>query len=390
MAKRQCFQIPGVAHSGGGPRGFLPFGTRIGDWLFSGGCMGQDPANGQVVQGAENQAAFAFRNVQTLLDTAGLTPENIVHMFVWLKSNEHRNAVNEPWLEMFPDPEHRPARHAIEADLPGTMLVQLEFIARRGHKAESIHIPGVAHGAPIPFACMAGDFVCSGGIQGQDPATSKRPDSLEAEADLCFQNLQAMLDAAGASPADVGHMFVWYKDHTVRDAVNKPFTKMFPTQGNRPARHAITRPLPGGVNLQIEVMLQKGGGRKCFEIPGEVAHTGGGVKGFIPFGTRNGQLLHSGATFGADPKTGKLGKTPERQAELCFENTKTLMETAGMSMDDIAHMFVWYKDHAFRDAVNGPWVKHFPNIEDRPARHAIKADLPGEMAIQIEIVAVGQ
>lgn len=388
MPRRETYQIPGVAHSGGGPRGFLPFGTRVDDWLFSGGCMGQDPANGQVVEGAEKQAEFAFRNVKTLLDTAGFKPENIVHMFVWVKERSLANAVNKTWLEWYPDEHHRPARHALEADLPNNMLVQLEFIARRGHTVESLHIPGVAHGAPIPFAARVGDFICSGGMQGQDPKTSQRPETVEEEAEFCFKNLQTLLDISGASAADAGHLFVWYKDHSVRDTVNKPFTQMFPTQGDRPARHAVIRALPGGMNLQIELMLQKGAGRKCFEIPG-VAHTGGGVKGFIPFGTRNGALLHSGATFGQDPVTGKLGATAEDQAELAFKNTETLLKTAGMSMDDIAHMFVWYKDDSIRNAVNGPWVKYFPNQEDRPTRHAVKADLPGEMALQLEIVAVG-
>ncbi len=388
MAKlRECYQIPGVAHGGGGPRGFLPFGTRIGDYLFSGGCMGQDPATGEVVDDPDRQAELAFQNMKTLLDTAGFAPENVAHMFVWLKDNKYRNVVNGPWETLFPDPERRPARHAIEADLPGKMVVQIEIVAYRGGRAQSVHIPGVAHGAPIPFACQVGDLICSGGIQGQDPATSKAPESAEEQAEFAFRNLQTLLDVTGASPDDVGHMFVWYTDHSVRDAINKPFEKMFPTMGRRPARHAIVRPLPGNMKLQIEVMISKGAGRTCYEIPG-VAHTGGGVKGFIPFGARNGRLLYSGATFGADPTTGKLGDTPERQAELAFENTKTLLETAGLTTDNIAHIFVWYKDHQYRDAVNGPWVKMFPDMDNRPARHAIKADLPGEMVVQLEMTAV--
>jgi 2-iminobutanoate/2-iminopropanoate deaminase len=46
-----------------------------------------------------------------------------------LKDLSYRDAVNKPWLEMFPDENDRPARHATQADLPGGMLVQLEIIA---------------------------------------------------------------------------------------------------------------------------------------------------------------------------------------------------------------------------------------------------------------------
>ena len=80
--------------------------------------------------------------------------------------------------------------------------------------------------------------------------------------------------------------------------------------------------------------------------------------------------------------------TAEEQAEWAFAHTRTLLENAGMSMANVAHMFVWFKDHAYREAVNGPWVSYFPNPEDRPARHAIKADLPLDFLIQIEVIAV--
>ena len=145
--RRECYQIPGVAHSGGGVRGFLPFGTRVGDYLFSGGCMGQDPATGQVVQGAERQAEFAFRNVQTLLDTAGYSANDIVRLWVWVKDHGIRTAVDKPFLEMFPNSESRPAADVVVADLPGDMVVQLEFVALRGGQRRSASLPNVDQGS---------------------------------------------------------------------------------------------------------------------------------------------------------------------------------------------------------------------------------------------------
>ena len=371
MAKRQStVQIPGVAHAGGGVPGFIPFGTVIGDTLTSGATMGRDPTTGELGATPERQAELAFQNTRTLLDMAGFTPDDVAHMFVWFKDHRYRDAVNKPWVEMFPDPDSRPARHALIADLPGDMAIQLEITAVRGAgpeaKRQSLAIPGrMSHGAtPIPVASKVGDWLFTGGMSGQgDP---------EQQAELAFQNLRAVLESAGYSTDDVGHLFVWYKDHKYRDVVNKPFVEMFPQQDNRPARHAIVRDLPGDVVLQIEAVALRGSRRQCFEIPG-VSHGGGGGRGFIPFGTKVGNVLFSGATMGQDPATGKVAEGAERQAELAFQNTRTLLDTAGFTTDDVSHMFVWYKDHQYRDAVNKPWVEMFPDINNRPTRHAIVA-----------------
>ncbi len=42
---------------------------------------------------------------------------------------QHRELLYEEWLKVFPDEASRPARHAMKAALPGTLVVQLEFIA---------------------------------------------------------------------------------------------------------------------------------------------------------------------------------------------------------------------------------------------------------------------
>jgi 2-iminobutanoate/2-iminopropanoate deaminase len=122
--KRQTLEIPGVSH--GAP---IPFGVKIGNMVFSSGIMGRDPATGELPADADQQAQLAFKNLRTMLELAGSSPDDIGHMTVFLKDLSYRDAVNKPWNEMFPDPEDRPARHAVQADLPGGMLVQLEIIA---------------------------------------------------------------------------------------------------------------------------------------------------------------------------------------------------------------------------------------------------------------------
>jgi 2-iminobutanoate/2-iminopropanoate deaminase len=108
----------------------------------------------------------------------------------------------------------------------------------------------------------------------------------------------------------------------------------------------------------------------------------------IPNGVVIGNMVFSSAIGGKDAKTGVLSDNPDEQAEAMFRNLALFMESVGGSPDHIAHVKLYLKDEKYRDHVNGPWVKMFPNEHDRPARHALKVDLRGKNLFQIEIVAV--
>ncbi len=124
MAKRQSVDIPGVAHTNP-----LPMGSKIGNMFYSSGIFGTDPKSGKAPATAEAQAEQAFENMRTLVQTAGGTPDNIIYVTVYMKDRAQRAAINGPWLKMFPDEHSRPARHAIQTDLPEGNFLQLQCIA---------------------------------------------------------------------------------------------------------------------------------------------------------------------------------------------------------------------------------------------------------------------
>src|SRR5262245_8852192 len=97
--------------------------------LMTSGILGADPATGDLADNADDQASFAFENLRRVLDAAGGSLDDVVHITVFVKDLALRESVNKPWLTLFPDEHDRPARHTIKADLPGTMLVQLEVVA---------------------------------------------------------------------------------------------------------------------------------------------------------------------------------------------------------------------------------------------------------------------
>ena len=123
--KGRSIHVDGEKH--GAP---IPMGARVGNMIFSSGIMGADPATGTVPEDLESQCVFAFANMKTMVENAGGTIKNIGTIKVYMKDRSQREAVNRPWLEMFPDEDDRPARHAIEYDaFPPGVLVQLEIVA---------------------------------------------------------------------------------------------------------------------------------------------------------------------------------------------------------------------------------------------------------------------
>ena len=121
----RSIEVEGVTH-GKAP---IPMGARVGNTLYSSGIPGVDPATGSLGPDAASQARLAFRNLRALLANAGARLDDVVRMTVYLKDNAAREHVNAEWLECFPDPHDRPARHTLVHDLPGGMLVQLEVVA---------------------------------------------------------------------------------------------------------------------------------------------------------------------------------------------------------------------------------------------------------------------
>lgn len=122
--------------------------------------------------------------------------------------------------------------------------------------------------------------------------------------------------------------------------------------------------------------------RISLEVPG-IGHTNP-----LPMGSKIGNMVYSSGIFGTDPRTGKVPPTAEAQAEQAFANMKALVEVAGGTPENIIQVIIYMKDREQRSAVNGPWLKMFPDEHSRPARHAIETSMPEGNFLQLMCVAV--
>ena len=120
----QSIHVEGFVH-----KNPIPAAARVGNFIATGAITGQDPATGEIVEGAEEQARLAFHHLVRILEAAGVTVDNILKLTVYVSAQSTRAAVNKQWEIMFPDPDTRPARHTIEVTLNGKALLQIEALA---------------------------------------------------------------------------------------------------------------------------------------------------------------------------------------------------------------------------------------------------------------------
>ena len=123
--------------------------------------------------------------------------------------------------------------------------------------------------------------------------------------------------------------------------------------------------------------------RTVLKVPGLPAH-----QNPIPQGVKIGNMVFSGSVSGADATTGELPSDAETQVWNTFKNVRLLMEQAGGTTDDIAHMAVSMGSAETRKHLNAAWLDMFPEEDNRPARHTQTHDINPRYHIQVEFIAV--
>lgn len=101
-----------------------------------------------------------------------------------------------------------------------------------------------------------------------------------------------------------------------------------------------------------------------------------------------GNLFFTSAVRGVDFTTGRLGETPEQQFTLAWRNLRTLVEHAGLSLDNVGLVtnFIDSQDH--RPFINPGWLELFPRGDDRPARKTTSYPLPEGEAVELQAFGV--
>ena len=107
----------------------IPVASKIGPYLASGVLTGRDPETQRMPVDLASQVANVFEHIRNLMAAAGGGPEHILKLNIHLVDYRDRAALNEHWLQMFPDPASRPARQVMSATLDRGALIQADLLA---------------------------------------------------------------------------------------------------------------------------------------------------------------------------------------------------------------------------------------------------------------------
>ena len=103
---------------------------ELENMVFCSGQIGLDPVTGSLVEGLENQAHQAIKNVEQVLKAASTNLEKVVKTTLFLTDMADFAKINEIYGSYFK--EHKPARSTVAvAALPKGALFEIEVIAMK-------------------------------------------------------------------------------------------------------------------------------------------------------------------------------------------------------------------------------------------------------------------
>lgn len=102
--------------------------VRVGSLMYTTGQLGKDPKTSQVLDGIEAQTRQALTNLKTLVESQGLTLQDVVKITIYVTDIKTLPKLNEVYFGEF-FPEYRPARTCVEVSKIGAdALLELDAV----------------------------------------------------------------------------------------------------------------------------------------------------------------------------------------------------------------------------------------------------------------------
>lgn len=121
---RRSIDTPSYSHAAA-----IPTASRVGPILASSIIAGLEPGTRTMPPDAEAQAANVMRHAAAILEAGGASWNDVVKMTFFVAAPELRTVIEPLWVEHFPDPSSRPARHIQTTAVPRGVQVQAELLA---------------------------------------------------------------------------------------------------------------------------------------------------------------------------------------------------------------------------------------------------------------------
>ena len=349
---------------GANPNPLYSNAVWTGDFLYTAGTLGRVPGKGYP-EGIEAQTRQTFKNLERILDTAGLDLSRVVSVNVFLTDDRHYQAMNKIFKKVFPNNDSAPVRTTVRTDLTGG-LIEISMVAvKEGVEVHHIQPEGwQPSAAGYAYGVQAGDTLFVAGLVSNDPADGGIvTGDIGVQTKKTLENLEAVLKAAGMSSADVVSNRVYLRDARDFRGMSDTYKTMVHGVARATVRAGIMHP---DLRVEIQSVAVRDSSRK---IPGN-AHPDSPLVPSIVAGKR--QFLSGTTGRGPDGYAPGDVKAQTRQA---ISRQKAILEAAGLTLEDVVESRVYLTD-----------IRHFGDMNE-VYRELIPAPRPSRTTVGTSLVS---
>jgi enamine deaminase RidA (YjgF/YER057c/UK114 family) len=350
---------------------FLSPGVDAGDYLYI-SAQGPRRSDGTVPSAFGPQFRQALDNVKTVLESAGLTLENVVYVHVYLTDIGSYSEMNRILGEYFP--KTPPARSVLGVSALPDPPVQINAVAVRnldGRKA--VYPANYSKNESASPGILTHDRLFISSMAGIDPATGKVPDDPAAQVDLALDRMQAVVKAAGLEMGHVVFVNPYLTSEIPTRVMNERYARRFEF-GNTPARATIeVSSLPGGARIEYTGVAVRDLQQRKAVRP----------KNMPPSPTASpcvfaGDTLYCSAKSGfiPGPHGGVYAATTQHQARQTMRNLLDNLEEVGMDFSQVVATNSYLDNLADASTFNEVYGQYFGPV--MPASTMVQQIAPAE------------
>jgi reactive intermediate/imine deaminase len=233
---------------------------------------------------------------------------------------------------------------------------------------------------PYSPGIMTSDFLYVSG-QGAKNPQGEIPPGVEGQLRQCFENVKAVVGAAGLTMDHVVYAQVYLTDPYDEGPLNRVWKEYFPK--SPPARSTLgVARLPDTPVEMNAVAVRDLSRKKAVAPPGYPASSP-----FSP-GVIAGDRLYLSGFFGRDIDTGRIPEDPAAQVGLALDQMQATLKAAGLDFRHMVFVNPYLTGKIPTGVMNRAYAARF-EFGNTPARATIQvAGLPSEANIEFTGVAV--
>jgi 2-iminobutanoate/2-iminopropanoate deaminase len=244
-------------------------------------------------------------------------------------------------------------------------------------KRKVTNLPGLSTNDSAPDLVQVGDLFFTSGIRGVDLNTGRIGEDPGEQFLLAWQNLKALVEAAGLSTDNIGLVTNFIGSQDYRAFINPGWLELFPDANDRPARKTTSYPMPADRGLEIQAFGVAGQKRQPIEVKG-LTH-----RDPLPNGARMGDYVFSSVIVPWDLSTSEPVEGEEAQTDRCFENMELFIKQAGGEAADLALQWIYLNDFEYQPYMVDVYLKSWPEGQQQAARKTFKYPMAAQVQIQV-------